>query len=150
MLLCWCNSLLGGTLVLLCFWSSEDGKNSIALVGTMAMSFVFVLRVWVLALEGCVWFVVIMSNMMVGMAPTTAAWVRARAGSMSNKETLSGSDSFFETKCPRLTKRAGCCAWPCHSFSWSDCVCNHPSSCRTFFCSPSLHNAIVSCEYASF
>ena len=48
------------------------------------------------------------------------------------KEILNKNNSFFWTNCPRPTKRPGHYAWPCCSFSWSDCACNHPSCHRTW------------------
>ncbi len=59
--------------------------------------------------------------------------------SVSKKETLTRSDSFFQTKCPRSKKRSCCCAWPHPSF-WSDCISGHLCSCRTFSWSPSLYD----------
>ncbi len=49
----------------------------------------------------------------------------------SAKEILNKIDSFFRKNCQRPTKRTGHYAWPCHSFSWSDRTCDHPSFCRT-------------------
>ncbi len=49
----------------------------------------------------------------------------------SAKETWNKINSFFGTNCRCLTKRTGHYSWPCCSFSWSDCACNHPSFCRT-------------------
>jgi hypothetical protein len=54
------------------------------------------------------------------------------------KKILSKSSSFFRTNCPCSSKRTGHCAWPCCSFSWSDCTCNHPPFCMTC-CSLSLY-----------
>ncbi len=49
----------------------------------------------------------------------------------SSKVIWNKISSFFQTNCQRLTKRTGHYAWSCHSFSWSDCACNHPSCHRT-------------------
>ncbi len=65
---------------------------------------------------------------------------KSKSGKKSVKEILSKSDCLFLTRCMHLTKRTGHCAWPCCSFSWSDCACGHPSSHRTC-CSYSPHIA---------
>ncbi len=56
---------------------------------------------------------------------------KSKSKSESAKVIWNKIDSFFRTNCWRLTKRTGHYAWPRHSFSWSDCTCNHPSCCRT-------------------
>ncbi len=50
----------------------------------------------------------------------------------STKKILNKNNSFFRTNCLCSTKRTGHCAWPCCSFSWSDCTCDHPSCHRTW------------------
>jgi hypothetical protein len=64
----------------------------------------------------------------------------SKSRSKIKNKTLNESNSFFRTKCQRYMKRTGCCASPHHSSSLSDCICNHPSSCRTFLCSPLFCN----------
>jgi hypothetical protein len=88
-LLCWCNSLFGTTLPLLCFWSGEGDKNSIPLVRMMETSVIVILRgVQVLVLGGCAQFAVIMrSHMMVGVAPVAAAQARARIGMRARRRS---------------------------------------------------------------
>ncbi len=71
-------------------------------------------------------FVIIIGDMMIGIAPFANAWAWAR-----KKETLARNNSFFRTKYPHLMKRSGWCAWPHPSF-WSDSICGHLSSCKTF------------------
>ncbi len=87
MMLCWCNSLFGSTLVLLCFWIMEGGKNGIAFVGMVEVSAVFILRVWILVLEGSARLAVIMGDMMVGIAPVPTAWGRARMGALARRRS---------------------------------------------------------------
>jgi hypothetical protein len=65
----WCNSLFLGAL-LLCLWSGEGGKDSITFVRVMNASAVVTLGgVRVPALEGWIWPVVILVDMMVIVAP---------------------------------------------------------------------------------
>ncbi len=66
----WCNSLFLGAL-LLCFWSREGDKNSIAFVRAMNASTIVTLGgVRVLALRGCAWLAIIWINMMMFVALT--------------------------------------------------------------------------------
>jgi hypothetical protein len=56
------------------FWSSEIGKNSIVLVRVMVAFIIIVLGgVQVLPLGVCAWFAIMISLMMVGVAPAAAA-----------------------------------------------------------------------------
>ncbi len=69
--------------------------------------------------------------------------------SESTKEIWNEIDSYFQTNCRCLMKRTGHCAWPRHSFSWSDHACNHPSCCKTCCslrpCCPVNHDHGVNC-----
>jgi hypothetical protein len=65
----WRNSLFLGAL-LLCLWSGEGGKDSIAFVRAMNASAIVTLRgVQVPALGGCARLAVILADMMVVVAP---------------------------------------------------------------------------------
>jgi hypothetical protein len=52
----------------------------------------------------------------------------------SAKKILNEIDFFYRTNYLCSTKRTGHYAWPCRSFSWSNCACDHPS-CRKICCS---------------
>ncbi len=56
---------------------------------------------------------------------------KSKNKSKSTKEIWNKNDSFFQMNFWGSTKRTGHYAWPCCSFSWSDCACDHPSCCRT-------------------
>jgi hypothetical protein len=78
-ILCWCNSLFVSALTFLCHWSGEGGKNSIALVRLMDISVIITLGgVQIPALREHAWLAVILSHMMIVIAP--AAWMRGRPG----------------------------------------------------------------------
>ncbi len=66
----WRNSLFLGAL-LLCLWSGEGGKDSIAFVRAMNASAVVTLgEVRILALRDCAWLAIILIDMMMVVAPT--------------------------------------------------------------------------------
>ena len=66
----WRNSLFLGAL-LLCLWSGEGSKDSIAFVRVMNASAIITLGgVGVLALRGCAQLAIILIDMMVVVAPT--------------------------------------------------------------------------------
>ncbi len=76
-ILCWCNSLFLDALTFIQRWSGEGGRNGIAFVRAMDTSAVITLGgVQVSALGERTWLAVILSHMVVVIAP--AAWVRAR------------------------------------------------------------------------
>ncbi len=56
---------------------------------------------------------------------------KSKNKSKSTKEIWNEIDFVFWMNCRCLAKRTDHCAWPCCSFSWSDCACDHPSCCRT-------------------
>ncbi len=56
---------------------------------------------------------------------------KSKVENKSTKEILNKNNSFFRTNFPCLTKRTGHYACHCHSFSWSDHSCNHPSCHKT-------------------
>ncbi len=76
-ILCWYNSLFLGALNFLHRWSGEGGKHSIAFVRAMDTSTIITLGgVWVSTLGECAWLAVILSHMVIVVAP--AAWAKAR------------------------------------------------------------------------
>ncbi len=75
----WHNYLFLGALTFLCNWSGEGGKNGIALVRAMDMSAVVTLReVQVMVLGDCIRPAVILSHMVVVIAPAARARARPR------------------------------------------------------------------------
>ncbi len=88
----WWDSLFLGALIL-CLWSGVGGKDSIAFVRAMNASAVITLGgVRVPALEGRIWPMVILVNMMIVLA--LAAWARARPRSRAHRRSWKKSTSF--------------------------------------------------------
>ncbi len=85
-ILYWCNSLFLGALTILCNWSRECGKNGIALVRAMDTSAIVTLRgVRVPMLGECTWPAVILSHMVIVIAP--AAWARVRPRTRAQRKS---------------------------------------------------------------
>jgi hypothetical protein len=58
-----------GAITSLCLWSREGGKNAIALVRTMVMSVIIVLRIRTPLFGGYAWLAIMLFDMMVFVAP---------------------------------------------------------------------------------
>ncbi len=88
----WHNSQILSAL-LLCLWSGEGGKDSISFVRAMNASTIVTLRgVRVPALEGRIWPMVILVDMMIVVA--LAAWASARPRSRAQRRSWIRSTSF--------------------------------------------------------
>jgi hypothetical protein len=127
MLLCWHYSLHGTMLFLFPLWSCKGGKDL----------FIVVVQVWILALEGTALHAVIISDMMICIDPFATAWARARTVAWTRRRLWQGMTLFSgQSVCTR--RRGVVVVHNLPPFSWSDCVCSHLSSHRTFSWSPAL------------
>ncbi len=87
---------LGVRLFFFAFGAAKVAKTVLLFVGMVVMSIAIVLRVQILLLEGSAWLAVIMSNMMVGVAPAAVAWARARTRVWARRRPWMGSTLFSE------------------------------------------------------
>ncbi len=137
-MLCWCCSL-HGTILFFFLFGSTGGKDAIVFFWTVDSSIVFVVQVQILGLEGTALLVVIFGDMTICIAPFAAAWARARIGARGRRRPWQGGTPF-SGQSDRAQRRGMVVVHDLFLLFWSDHVCGHLFSHRTFSWSPFLCN----------